>query len=354
MISSKSPGKLYIAGEYAVVEKGHSAILIAVDQFITVNLIESDHRGSIQAFDNSPIPFSRDKDRLVLDYRDNSLSYVINSINVVESIATTLNIPLKFYDLSIDSELVSDEGKKYGLGSSAAVTVSTIKVLCKFYNISVSKLELFKLAAIVHLNINSNGSCGDIASSVYGGWIHFKTFDRHWAKEELKVLSNYEMMKVYWPYLEINELNVPSDLKLLIGWTQSPASTTLLVDQINTHKKANSDFYDQFLENSENVLSVMIEAFKNNDTKTIMKQISSARNLLRSLDSNLHMNIETPTLAKLSNIAEKYDAAAKSSGAGGGDCGIVIMSKSQDESELVREWTENNIENLHLNVYEGE
>ena len=38
MIVSKAPGKLFIAGEYAVVEPGHTGILVAVDKFITVIL----------------------------------------------------------------------------------------------------------------------------------------------------------------------------------------------------------------------------------------------------------------------------------------------------------------------------
>ena len=116
MISSSSPGKLYIAGEYAVIEKGHSSIVIAVDQFIKVSLKQCEHRGSIQAFDRSPIAFDRHNNQIVLDYRDNSLSYVINSIKVVEELAQSLNKDLMFYDLSVESELENDEGKKYGLG----------------------------------------------------------------------------------------------------------------------------------------------------------------------------------------------------------------------------------------------
>ena len=38
MIEVSAPGKLYIAGEYAVVEVGHPAIIVAVDQFITVTI----------------------------------------------------------------------------------------------------------------------------------------------------------------------------------------------------------------------------------------------------------------------------------------------------------------------------
>ena len=35
-VTRSAPGKLYIAGEYAVVEPGHPAVLVAVDHFITV------------------------------------------------------------------------------------------------------------------------------------------------------------------------------------------------------------------------------------------------------------------------------------------------------------------------------
>lgn len=38
MIEVSAPGKLYIAGEYAVVEPGHPAIIVAIDQFISVSI----------------------------------------------------------------------------------------------------------------------------------------------------------------------------------------------------------------------------------------------------------------------------------------------------------------------------
>mgnify|MGYP002652440554 CR=1 FL=1 len=37
-VSRRAPGKLYVAGEYAVVEPGHRAVLVAVDRFITVTV----------------------------------------------------------------------------------------------------------------------------------------------------------------------------------------------------------------------------------------------------------------------------------------------------------------------------
>ena len=93
---------------------------------------------------------------------------------------------MEFYHLKIDSELDSPDGKKYGLGSSAAVTVATIKALSEFYELNLSKEHLFKLASIAHLNVQGNGSLGDIAASVYGGWIAYHSFD----KECLKSLKD--------------------------------------------------------------------------------------------------------------------------------------------------------------------
>lgn len=355
MISSSSPGKLYIAGEYAVVERGYPSIIVAVDQFIKVSLEPAKHRGSIQAYDNSPISFDRIEERLVLDYRDNRLFYVINSINIVETLAKEMGKKLKLYDLSIESELENIEGKKYGLGSSAAVTVSTIKVLCKFYDIEMTNEKLFKLAALVHLKVNSNGSCGDIAASVYGGWISFKTFDKEWLRKKIEELSIETIIEEVWPYLEIKRLEPPEELKLLIGWTGKPSSTTKLVDNVNENRKRNSEFYKEFLRKSKACVNKMIKAFENKDILEIQRQINVNRNLLINLGEKLDIKIETPKLTTLCDIIFKFNGAAKSSGAGGGDCGIAILKNDIDLEKLIYEWEQEGISYLPLNVYtEGE
>lgn len=354
MISSSSPGKLYIAGEYAVVERGYPSIIVAVDQFIKVSHEPAKHRGSIQAYDNSPISFDRIEERLVLDYRDNRLFYVINSINIVEALAKEMGKKLKLYDLSIESELENIEGKKYGLGSSAAVTVSTIKVLCKFYDIEITNKKLFKLAALVHLKVNSNGSCGDIAASVYGGWISFKTFDKEWLREKIEELSIETIIEESWPYLEIKRLEPPEELKLLIGWTGKPSSTTKLVDNVNENRNKNSEFYSEFLRKSKACVNKMIKAFENKDILEIQRQINVNRNLLINLGEKLDIKIETPKLTILCDIVFKFDGAAKSSGAGGGDCGIAILKNDIDLEKLIYEWEQEGISYLPLNVYTEE
>ncbi len=71
MIEVSAPGKLYIAGEYAVVETGHPAVIAAVDQFVTVTVESARKVGSIQSaqYSGMPVRWTRRNGELVLDIR---------------------------------------------------------------------------------------------------------------------------------------------------------------------------------------------------------------------------------------------------------------------------------------------
>lgn len=352
MIQTSAPGKLYIAGEYAVIEPGHPAILVALDQFIRVSLEEALDEGSISSYGNIPILWSRDNGKLVLDQRDNRLFYIMAAINIVETYAKELGRKLHFYHLKVASELETNNGKKYGLGSSAAVTVATVEALCQFYKIPITEQELFKLAALAHLDINNNGSCGDVAASVYGGWISFTTFDKSWISEHNKNNSVRELLMKEWKDLSIESLNPPEELKLVIGWTGYPASTTSLVDNVNDKRIQNHILYKEFLEDSKKCVEKMIHAFKEENVEEIQKQIGINRELLVNMGNDLDIVIETPLLSELCNIAIEFNGYGKPSGAGGGDCGIVIFKDNEHLNELTDKWEKYGIRYLPLKVYE--
>lgn len=44
MITEQAPGKLYIAGEYAVLEQNCPAILVAVNEFVRVSIAKAQVR----------------------------------------------------------------------------------------------------------------------------------------------------------------------------------------------------------------------------------------------------------------------------------------------------------------------
>lgn len=353
MIHASAPGKLYIAGEYAVIEPGHPAIIVALDQFITVHLKESKHQGSIRSgqYGGLSIPWTRKNGQLLIDQRENPFAYITEAVLITEEYVKELGIPLRFFDLEVESELDNTDGKKYGLGSSGAVTVATIKALLLFYKIPFTSTILYKLAALAHLSIKSNGSFGDLAASTFGGWIAYSCFDKKWLSEEFEKVSLPVLLKEDWPQLRIQPLLPPEDLNLFIGWTGTPASTTQLVDLMKAEKNDMRDFYHQFLAQSKTCVEGIISAFGKRDLKEIEKGIRKNRLLLQQLAQKSGVQIETSLLNKLCEIAESFGGTAKSSGAGGGDCGIVIMHQNCQTQPMIHSWEKIGIRNLPLHVF---
>ncbi|HIW89906.1 MAG TPA: phosphomevalonate kinase [Candidatus Ligilactobacillus excrementipullorum] len=353
MIKVKAPGKLYLAGEYAVVETGYPAILVALNQFVHVSVEESHDYGSIisRQYKEESIYWKRQGNQMIFDNRDNPFHYILSGIKIAEQYARSLGKKMCCYHLRIDSELDSPDGKKYGLGSSAAVTVATVKALCVFYDLSVTKDQLFKLAAIAHFEVQGNGSLGDIAASVYGGYIAYHSFDREWLELARREYTLNELVELKWPQLKIEILDPPADLKLLIGWTGSPASTSHLVDVVGLKKAEKKAKYQRFLQENTVCLEKIIHGFHRKSLALIQEGLQQNRKILNDLAAFSNFELETPKLRRLIEIAESFGGVAKSSGAGGGDCGIAVLTSSIDSDQVYTQWRHADIEPLNLQVH---
>lgn len=353
MIEVKAPGKLYLAGEYAVVETGYPAILVALNQFVRVSVEASKDYGSIisRQYQEDSLYWRRQGNQMVFDNRDNPFHYILSGIKITEEYARLLGKEMLCYHLKIDSDLDSPDGKKYGLGSSAAVTVATVKALCAFYELPVSKDQLFKLAAIAHFEVQGNGSLGDIAASVYGGFLAYHSFDRTWLTLARKKYSLTEIIELAWPQLQIELLEPPKNLSLLIGWTGSPASTSHLVDAVGLKKAEKQRLYASFLTQSKQCLELIIQGFHENSLTLIQDGLQQNRHALADLAGFSKLEIETPKLSRLIQIAESFGGVAKSSGAGGGDCGIVVLNKQIPPQQVYTKWLAEGIEPLDLQVH---
>lgn len=355
MITEKAPGKLYIAGEYAVLEQGSPAILVAVDQFVRVSITKSQTGTGLihsKQYSQDSIHWVRQESKMVIDNRDNPFEYILSAISFTERYCLEQNIKLKVYDLHLNSDLDSADGKKYGLGSSAAVTVATVKAILHFYGVEFSNELVYKLSAISHYSVQGNGSAGDIAASVYGGWLAYQTFNKQWLKSELQRKSLSDVVNEAWPGLRIQLLDPPAGMKLMIGWSQKPASTSRLVDETNANKKSLDNEYQMFLQKSRDCVIKMIKGFETKNINLIQKQIRANRELLQHFAQINHIAIEIPRLTKLIDIAETFGGAAKTSGAGNGDCGIVVADDQTDTAALEKRWRENGILPLNFHIHQ--
>lgn len=338
MIVTRAPGKLFIAGEYSVTHPGNTGILVAVDRFISVSIERAGNEGSISKSSDESISWKRENNGISLDIDNADFSYVLSAIRTVERYAKDLGRDISYYHLRIKSEMESEKGIKYGLGSSAAVTVASTEALCKYYDIDLNEDSLFKLSALANILINKDGSCGDIAACVHGGWIAYSSFDRQWVLDKLNYTRVSELISLQWPGLKVEKLIPPKELKLAIGWTGKPSSTTKLVAQVNKNRVKNSEVYNKFLDDSQECVRQMIKAFKENNINEIQIQIQQNRKILVNMGKALGVEIETTELKNLCDNAQKYNGSAKSSGAGGGDCAIAIFKKGQDIGPLFQEW----------------
>lgn len=343
-------GKLYVAGEYAVVEPGQPAVLVGVDRHVTVRVDSAETEGHIRSdqYDARPLTWHRDDDALVIDPDDAPYDFVLAAIRLVEEVARTREVPLRLFDMSITSELDDASGRKFGLGSSAAVTVATVRALAEFYSLSLPRDQLLRLALLATIDVQRSGSGGDVAASLFGGWIAYTAFDRQWARERRADTPIDELLAMPWPGLGVRRLTPPHGARLVVGWTGTPASTARLVSGIQARKDRRTVHYSRFLDESRACVTALIEAFDRGDLRGMQQQLRRDRALLAALSEHTGVVIETPLLARLADIAERFDGAGKSSGAGGGDCGIVLIDRDRDIDALERAWRDAGIRPLEL------
>ncbi|WP_172173072.1 phosphomevalonate kinase [Brevibacterium sp. CT2-23B] len=370
MIETRAPGKLFIAGEYAVVEPGQPAVLIAVDRCITVRLTESEGAGRIHSseYGQAPVVWRREDDgeHIIVDERP--FDYVLSAISTVEELRSGRGASPRYFDLEISSELNDSDGRKFGLGSSAAVTVATIAALDEFYRLGLTLTERFKLAVLATIAISTKASGGDLAASTFGGWIRYSSPDRaalHAHREAHGVVSAMSCSE--WAGCSARRVTPPSSLDLLVGWTGSPASTEHLVTRVHTPRERTDESSSEsspaaqkprplvsFAAESHTLVDDLVAAFDADDAEASLTTIRSVRGLLRRLSDSTGSLIETEALHDLCEIAETHGAAAKPSGAGGGDCGIALAHPHTEAQTILSGWEAAGIRPLDLGAHREE
>lgn len=370
MIETRAPGKLFIAGEYAVVEPGQPAVLIAVDRCITVRLTESEGAGRIHSseYGQAPVVWRRENDgeHIIVDERP--FDYVLSAISTVEELRSGRGASPRYFDLEISSELNDSDGRKFGLGSSAAVTVATIAALDEFYELGLTLTERFKLAVLATIAISTKASGGDLAASTFGGWIRYSSPDRaalHAHREAHGVVSALSCSE--WAGCSARRVTPPSSLDLLVGWTGSPASTEHLVTRVHTPREQAAESSAEttaapqktrplvsFAAESHTLVDDLVAAFDADDAEASLTTIRSVRTLLRRLSDSTGSLIETEALHDLCEIAETHGAAAKPSGAGGGDCGIALAHSHTEAQTILSGWEAAGIRPLDLGAHRQE
>ncbi|MEU1431498.1 phosphomevalonate kinase [Nocardia sp. NPDC005746] len=364
MITVAVPGKLYIAGEYAVLEPGSAAVLTAVDRYVRVRLtptrsigpavrtITTDHaRGRSIEFVHRGAGFEPVS---AAEADTAGLSHVLAALAMVDRYAAGSGQGPIAFALEIDSQLDDAEtGRKYGLGSSGAVTVAAVRAAARAYGLPLDASTELRLALLSVFSVDPHCSGGDVAASARGGWVYYRTPDRAALISALarRDLDLGALLRQPWKHLAARSLPSPRELSLQVGWVGRPASSSALVAAMKQAARQHGSVYRQFVAASDRCVEQLATACRAGDDRAIELALSAAGRLLRDLAAASGVAIESRELSRLRCLAEELGAVAKSSGAGGGDCGIALIDPARVPA-LRQRWRAGGIEPLNLRVPE--
>mgnify|MGYP000900167520 FL=1 len=321
----KTCGKLYWAGEYAILEPGQLALIKAIPIYMTAEIKASNnYRLYSDMFSYS------------VDLRPNS-SYALiqETVALVEEYLIAQGVELQPFSLEIRGKM-EREGKKFGLGSSGSVVVLVIKAMLAFYERLADRELLFKLASAVLLKRGDNGSMGDIACIVSEDLVLYQSFDREKVADWLEKEDFQAVLARDWGF-SIESVEPGLEFDFLVGWTKEVAVSSHMVKQIKNHMDAS------FLQASKETVANLVKALQTGHEEKVIEQLEQASLLLEDLSSDIY----TPSLRQLKNTSRDLKAVAKSSGAGGGDCGIALSFDQDSTTLLKKRWADLGIELLY-------
>ena len=325
MIAVKTCGKLYWAGEYAILEPGQLALIKAIPIYMKAEIAFSDsYRIYSDMFD------------FAADLTPNpAYSLIQETIALMNDFLANRGQTLRPFSLEIRGKM-EREGKKFGLGSSGSVVVLVVKALLALYNLSIDQELLFKLASSVLLKRGDNGSMGDLACIVAEDLVLYQSFDRKkiaaWLEEE----NLATVLERDWGF-SISQVQPALECDFLVGWTKEVAVSSNMVQQIKQNINPN------FLTSSKATVTALVEALEQGDAENIIEQVETASQLLEGLSPDIY----TPSLRQLKEASQNLQAVAKSSGAGGGDCGIALSFDVQSTETIKNRWADLGIELLY-------
>jgi phosphomevalonate kinase len=209
----------------------------------------------------------------------------------------------------VDTTSFTSEGKKLGLGSSAAAAAAAVGAVLEMAGLSVvSHRELcFSLAYEAHLAAQDGlGSGADVAASVHGGIIRF-----------LRPAGGFPV---------IERVRPPGGFQLVVFAEGSPASTVDLVRAVRERAAQDPGGYELVMAPLKRLANRFAGAMAEDDMPGLLGATRDYGEGMGALGSWAGLPIVSPRIEVAAELAANLGGAAKPSGAGAGDVGIALFA----------------------------
>ncbi len=274
VIHARAPGKLFLSGEYAVLE-GAPAIACAIGRDVTVRLSHGDIAEAPEA------TRWRETAEQQLRLHGND-GFPAGGRMVIDSRA-----------------LHSPDGTKYGLGASAAVAAAVMGALLASSGPLPGRQLQLDLAKALHQQLQGPGGSGvDVAASVHGGVISV-CGDR------------------------VQSLGWPAGLLCAVIWSGRDANTPKAIGRFNKALKIKSGPVAAALARLASAASAVTTAWTGN-AGAVLAALEQYTVTWQELDRSANLGVFSLPHRRLTDLAHAEHCVYKPSGAGGGDCGLAF------------------------------
>lgn len=305
-------GKLYLAGEYAILEDYSKALLTSVNKKITA-IIEPSTTTTI--FDTVH------KNSVTLDEKAPDFSFIQNFLKFLNKYTKSD----KTFALTIYNEL-HGEDKKYGLGSSGAVLVAITKAVLTFENIKFDNDIVFKIVTLFNITHNISGSQGDVAASMNKGLTYYQKFKRNFVEKLIDEKKDiHEIINSPWEGLVIENIIPKTKLTILARWTGKAVDTKDHVKLWKDQKQNYLTDYKNFVTTSNNLVEKLVSDIQTTNTSEVLNDFRQLRQNLLYLESFSKIPMETNEMKEYINNFP----AGKQSGSGSGDIVLGFLENSE-------------------------
>ncbi len=301
IVTARAPGKLVISGDYAVLE-GAPAVVAAVDMVATVKItlanavvhqLHNENTGQTLNFDGGfgiPIRWHSNPGA--------GGAMLEAALNIfLKAGYSTATVPAMRF--SIDTQDFYANGKKKGIGSSAAVAVALTGALGILTRQKVGP----DMALRVHREFQQDKGSGiDVISSWYGGVVCMTPGEKP----------------------QIEKLSWPTGLSVLAVGTGQPASTPAMLARLEAFREQDPTGYSECFTTLTEAAREVAGCWAKGELGPLLEQLGDYAQKLQALDTAAGIGIWSETHLRLAEAAAEAGVAYKPSGAGGGDFGLAF------------------------------
>ncbi len=313
MIRVSAPGKMMVAGEYAVLH-GHRSLVAAVDRRVLLTLADDGSSAASDASGDRPrLPPEAEVAREVAEAR----------------LGPTPGV------MSLDARhLRSESGaQKLGLGSSSAAAVAAAAAVHAAHGRDVAadetRLQILDDAMQGHHRVAPEGSGADVAAATLGG----VTLYRRWGER-----------------FEAANATLPSGLVTRVVWTGKEARTSELVRAVGALRARDASGHDAAIAAIAEAAEAMIAAAESGDAAGWIEAVEAHGAAMAGLGARAEAPIVEERLLSVMSLASEVGGAAKPSGAGGGDVALAFFADEDAARQFASACAEAGFDLLSLSL----